>query len=222
MLNPDQFIGLAEELNLVAELGREILDQAIAFHTELERSGAELQSVSVNVSARRLSSPTLLEELRARPPLPVGLAFEILETAHLDELDVDIKSTVASLKQLGIRIEVDDFGTGHASLASILALEPDTLKIDRMFVSGVAENPARAELVQTLIAIATQFGASTILEGVETLEDAQVLARLGADRLQGYAFSRPKPAAEVIADLTGKAGSKDEINSFQPRRSGTS
>ena len=206
ILAPDTFLPLADELGLIAELDREILDRAIAAHARLAEAGVSLHSLSVNVSARRLASPDLLDELRGRADLPSGLTFEILETAHLDTLDADLTETVAALKALGIRIEVDDFGTGHASLASILSLEPDALKIDRMFVDGVERDPARAELMQALIGMAARFGAETIVEGVETAAQAKVLTRLGADRLQGYAFCRPMPLEELLAALDRGAG----------------
>ncbi|MEE4117602.1 MAG: EAL domain-containing protein, partial [Paracoccaceae bacterium] len=111
--------------------------------------------------------------------LPKGLTFEILETVHLDTLDADLTETVSALKELGIRIAVDDFGTGHASRASIQSLEPDAHKMDRSFVDGVDHDSARAELMQALIGMAARFGAETIVEGVETAAQAQALTRPG-------------------------------------------
>ncbi|PUB11101.1 EAL domain-containing protein [Yoonia sediminilitoris] len=203
IISPDQFIPLAEELNLVAELDQIILGQAIDLDAKLLAVGKPLGSISVNVSASRLASPTLLTELQARQDLPDGLVFEILETAHLDTLDVDVAQTVSDIKDLGIRIEIDDFGTGHASLASILALEPHALKIDGMFVPGIDTQPERAELMRSLISVAEQFGAETVVEGVETLEEAEVLAQLGADKLQGYAFSRPMSIQSLVEQMSG-------------------
>lgn len=198
IVSPDHFLPLAEELNLLADLDREILDRALDAHGALRAAGIALKNLSVNVSARRLASPDLLEELRARPTLPPGLAFEILETAHLDTLDADLTATMAALKEMGIRIEVDDFGTGHASLASILALRPDALKIDRMFVPGIDSDPGRRELMRALLDIASRFGAETVVEGVETAAHVETLIDLGAGRLQGYHYTKPLPLDALL------------------------
>lgn len=205
VVTPDHFLSLAEELNLLAELDGVIFDRALDAHQALQSKGIVLQNLSVNVSARRLDSPDLLRELRARPLLPPGLAFEILETAHLDTLDADLSSTMSALKEMGIRIEVDDFGTGHASLASILALRPDALKIDRMFVSGIDVDPDRRELMRALLEMASRLGAETVVEGVETADHVKTLVSLGAGRLQGFYYTRPLPLESFLSWLEARA-----------------
>ena len=190
-VGPGHFLPLADELEMTAELDRLILTQALDAYRDLAAVCPSLQSISVNVSAKRLADPFLLKELRQLPELPKGLCFEILETAHIDELDADLAVTVAEIKAMGIAIEVDDFGTGHASLASILALRPDALKIDRMFVTDVEKHVERAKLVKTLVELARRFGAETVVEGIENEDQAKAVTGLGADRLQGYHFARP-------------------------------
>ncbi len=190
-VGPGHFLPLADELEMTAELDRLILTQALDAYRELSAICPSIQSISVNVSAKRLADPFLLKELRQLPELPKGLSFEILETAHIDELDADLAVTVAEIKAMGIAIEVDDFGTGHASLASILALRPDALKIDRMFVTDVEKHTERAKLVKTLVELARRFGAKTVVEGIENEAQAKAVTGLGADRLQGYHFGRP-------------------------------
>ena len=100
---------------------------------------------------------------------------------------------------MGIGIEIDDFGTGHASIAGVLALRPDRLKIDRMFTSDIDSKPARRDLMRGLIEMATSAGAATVVEGVETEAEAKILSDLGADVLQGYAFARPMDRDSFLA-----------------------
>ena len=196
-LPPSVFMPLAEELRAEAALDRRMLDLAIEGMEYLKSVGIEVPMVSVNVSARRLNSPDLLEELKGRHDLPRGqLAFEVLETAFLDSVDDKLEALIKALKGMGIRLEVDDFGTGHASLASVLALKPERLKIDRMFVQGIDADERRQELMQSLLQLASKIGAQTIVEGVETGPEADVLTRMGVPILQGFAVGRPMPLGD--------------------------
>jgi Amt family ammonium transporter len=192
IVSPDVFVPVAKEVNMLADLDRRILDLALAAYWNFASHGIALPSLSVNVSAERLGHPDLIKELQQREDLPPdGLAFELLETVFLDQLTENYANQIAALKAMGIAIEIDDFGTGHASIAGVLALKPDRLKIDRMFTSGIDEKPARRDLMRGLIEMAASAGAETVVEGVETEAQAQVLSELGADVLQGFAFARP-------------------------------
>ncbi|MBW3242861.1 EAL domain-containing protein [Epibacterium sp. DP7N7-1] len=192
IVGPDVFVSVAKEVNMLAELDRRILDLALAAYWEFTQHNINLPSISVNVSAERLGHPGLIEELKQRTDLPAsGLAFELLETVFLDHVDEDYAKQIDALKAMGIGIEIDDFGTGHASIAGVLALRPDRLKIDRMFTTGIDSKPARRDLMRGLIEMATSAGAATVVEGVETEAEAKILSDLGADVLQGYAFARP-------------------------------
>ena len=196
-LPPSVFMPLAEELRAEAALDRRMLDLAIEGMAYLHSAGIEVPMVSVNVSARRLNSPDLLDELKGRHDLPRGqLAFEVLETAFLDSVDDNLEARIKALKGMGIRLEVDDFGTGHASLASVLALKPERLKIDRMFVQGIDADERRQELMLSLLQLAGKIGAQTIVEGVETQAEADVLTRMGVPIFQGFAVGRPMPLGD--------------------------
>ena len=197
--SPMVFLEIAEELKLQAELDRRVLDLALAARQAIVTELGFAPQISVNVSARRLTSIGLLEELRARNDLPEdGLVFEILETAFLDSVSSDLEATIDGLKQMGIKIEVDDFGTGHASFASVLALKPDGLKIDRMFVTGIDQSEDRQALLRGIIDMADRVSVPTIVEGVETLTEAQIVAELGAGALQGFAFAKPMVVDDFI------------------------
>jgi Amt family ammonium transporter len=192
MLRPDTFLPIATELRVLDELDARVLDLALEAREHLRQRLGFAPDISVNVSARRLLDPTLIRQLRDRTDLPRnGLAFEILESAFLDNEGERLTRQLDGLKSLGIRIEVDDFGTGHASFASVLLLRPDRLKIDRLFVDGIDVDPARRDLVHGIIEMAQTVSAEVVVEGVETNAQAKILKDLGADILQGYLFARP-------------------------------
>ncbi|ARE41983.1 Ammonium transporter [Rhodovulum sp. P5] len=198
-LSPDVFIPIAEELNLLADVDRRVLDLALEARLRIAEALGAAPEIAVNVSAFRLASLDLIEELRTRPDLPSeGLAFEILETAFLDSLSDEFETRIDALRAMGIRIEVDDFGTGHASFASVLAVKPDRLKIDRMFVADVDKDPGRRDLMRGLVDMARNVRAETVVEGVETMSEAQAIAEVGADHLQGFAFARPLDLSDFI------------------------
>lgn len=199
-LSPAVFMDIAEELKMSAALDQHILDLALEARQQFRDALGYAPHMAVNVSARRLSDPRLVTELKARTNLPAdGLSFEILETAYLDKITSELQDTLNSIRAMGVKIEVDDFGTGHASFASVLALQPDVLKIDRMFVPGIDKDPARRDLLQGLVEMAERMSAKTVIEGIETMGEAQAATEIGAHVLQGFAFSRPLPVADCIA-----------------------
>ena len=192
LLSPDVFSPIAEELNLVARLDEVILDLALDAYWDLAAKGIALQNVSVNVSAESLANPDLARTLKRRDDLPKkGLTFELLETVFLDQVSEEYAATIDALRKLGIGLEIDDFGTGHASIAGVLALKPDRLKVARVFATDIDKKTARQKLMRGFIELAASVGAKTVVEGIETEAEAEVLAELGADVLQGYAFGRP-------------------------------
>ncbi|MEM6577936.1 MAG: EAL domain-containing protein, partial [Pseudomonadota bacterium] len=192
LLAPDVFLPIANELKLLDDLDARVLDLALDAQQRLDGRLGFAPDVSVNVSARRLLDPGLATALRRRKDLPeTGLGFEILESAFLDDEGDRLTDQIKELKDLGIRIEVDDFGTGHASFASVLLLQPDRLKIDRIFVDGMDKDPARRDLLKGIIDMAKNVSSEVVVEGVETDVQAAILTRLGADVLQGFYFARP-------------------------------
>ncbi|EBA14748.1 ammonium transporter [Roseobacter sp. SK209-2-6] len=200
ILSPDLFTPIAQELNLLAALDRKILDQALYAYWVLAERGILLSNISVNVSAASLASPDLAERLEQRVDLPKnGLAFELLETVFLDQVSDDYARKIQALKDLGITIEIDDFGTGHASIAAVLALQPDRLKIARVFAVDIDQKPERQNLMRGFIEMAASVGAETVIEGIETEAEADVLRDLGADVLQGYVFGRPMDLQAFLA-----------------------
>lgn len=196
---PDVFLPIAESLNIVARIDETILDQALFQAMRWESQGLAIPCVSVNVSCQRLRDEQLISKLKAMNIRPGSLTFELLESISFDTADERLKQAIEEIKALGIDIELDDFGTGHASIISLLELSPRRLKIDRRLVQPLLESNAQQSLVRSIIDIGKVRGIETVAEGVETLAHAEQLRRLGCHVLQGYAFAKPMTADEFVA-----------------------
>jgi EAL domain-containing protein (putative c-di-GMP-specific phosphodiesterase class I) len=199
VLGPAAFLEVAEELSAVSTIDRMVFEQALAQFGHWQERGLGIPSVSVNVSMRRLNDHELLESLSGFSLTPGTVSFELLESIFLDDTDEVVSQNIERLKRLGIDIDIDDFGTGHASIAGLLKLKPKRLKIDRQFVLPIVESAEKRRLTSSMIDMAKALNIEVVAEGVETLEHAQLLQDLGCNMLQGYVFSRPMPAADVEA-----------------------
>ncbi len=196
LLTPDQFLDVAEDLNVVASIDGLVLKRALADFRQWQEQGFGVPRLSVNVSARRLNDEDLLSGLRSLD-IPKGvLSFELVESIFLDESEEVVAFNLDQIRELGIDIEVDDFGTGHASIVSLLQLRPSKLKIDRQLVMPMIASPHRRKLVETIIDIGRNLDIKVVAEGVETMEHARMLRSFGCHALQGYAFAKPMAARE--------------------------
>ena len=196
LLAPAAFMKIAEELNVVATIDRMILEQTLRNFNDWSAAGLQVPKASVNVSARRLHDEELIKSLREMNIKPGTISFELVESIFLDENDELVTWNVEQIKELGIDIEIDDFGTGHASIVSLLKLKPRRLKIDRQLIWPVIRSSGQRQLVGSIIEIGKSLGIEVLAEGVETMEHARVLKKLGCNALQGYAFARPMSAAD--------------------------
>ncbi|MCO5731068.1 EAL domain-containing protein [Rhizobium sp. SSA_523] len=199
LVTPDFFLPIAEELNVSAVLDQMVLEQVLKDQMRWAASGITVPRVSVNVSSKRLRDENLVSTLETLAISPGQIAFELVESIFLDESDDLVTYNLERIKALGIDIEIDDFGTGHTSIVSLLKLKPKRLKIDRQLVMPILSAPQERSLVRSIIEIAKSLGVETVAEGVETMEHAAMLRSLGCDMLQGYAFARPIPFAEFSA-----------------------
>ncbi|MDP1730911.1 MAG: EAL domain-containing protein [Devosia sp.] len=200
-LAPASFLKIAEDLNALTDIDRLILEQALADYGRWSAAGLPVASVSVNVSFRRLHDQQLVDSLRGLRIEPGTLSFELLESIFLDEPDESVSWNLDQIRELGIAIDIDDFGTGHASIVSLLKLNPRRFKIDRQFLTAIATSQTQRRLVRSLIDIGKSLGIIVVAEGVETMEQAHILRELGCDIVQGYAFARPMPADALEALL---------------------
>ncbi|WP_437350928.1 sensor domain-containing protein [Neorhizobium petrolearium] len=197
LLSPVKFLETAEELDVVPAIDGMILDKALADFREWRRQGLSIPKLSVNVSYRRLRDASLPRKLRKLGIEPGTVAFELLESIFFDDCDEEVMKTLARIRRLGIDIEIDDFGTGHASIISLLRLNPRALKIDRELVRLVSQSQKQRKLVGTIIEIGRSLNIRVIAEGVETAEQIRILRDLGCDVLQGYALARPMPRSSL-------------------------
>jgi diguanylate cyclase (GGDEF)-like protein/PAS domain S-box-containing protein len=206
LVQPDQFIPLAEETGLIVPIGRWVLEHACrqAVIWNQERAPGSALVMSVNISARQFQDAALVDDVRsslALSGLPAGwLKLEITETVAMKagESTVDI---LQALKSLGVQLAIDDFGTGYSSLGYLKRFPVDTLKIDRVFVKSLGRDAQDTAIVRSVISIATSLDLSITAEGVETLEHLNALRALACDEGQGYFFSRPVPEVAVGALL---------------------
>ena len=202
LLAPDQFLRIADEINVVQTLDRIVLETALKDKMRWAARGITVPKISVNVSSRRLHDSNLVDSLAGLQIVPGELSFELVESIFLDESEDVVSENIDRIKALGIDIEIDDFGTGHTSIVSLLKLKPKRLKIDRQLVMPILTAPQERALVSSIIEIARSLGVETVAEGVETMEHAARLRELGCDLLQGYAFARPL-SFEAFAEMAG-------------------
>jgi EAL domain-containing protein (putative c-di-GMP-specific phosphodiesterase class I)/ActR/RegA family two-component response regulator len=196
---PSLFIPLAEESDLILELGEFVLRTACTQIMDWERAGTPVVPVAVNISARQLQSGGFADLVRRVlgdcGMQPRQLALEITETALMENMKQHV-AELQSLRADGVGIEIDDFGTGYSSLSYLKQLPIDTLKVDRSFIHNIDSNTVDAAIVSAIFAMAQTMGLRVVAEGVETRGQLDVLGRYGCGYAQGYYFSKPLPAEE--------------------------
>ncbi len=199
LLIPDQFIDIAEDSGLIAELGSRVLSTALGRLAAWEERGGDRLSIAVNVSARQLSDPafpSMVEESLAANGLSAGqVALEFTESALIAANPVT-ETVLGDLTSLGVRIGLDDFGTGFSSLAYLKRFPIDFVKVDRSFVAGLGTDDDDTAIVTGTIALAQGLGLQVVAEGVETREQLERLQQLRCELAQGFYFSEPVTDAE--------------------------
>jgi diguanylate cyclase (GGDEF)-like protein len=200
LLLPAAFIPVAEASDLIIELDNWVLATAARqLVTWSGRPGLTDLNVSVNVSGRHLVSRNLagrIKQVLAETGVnPHQLTIEVTETVLLDDLTI-VAAELEAVRDLGVRVAVDDFGTGYTSLAHLHRLPIDSIKIDRSFICEI-EGLKEASLVRMITDLAHQLGLQTVSEGVETAQQLEILRDLGSDRLQGFLIAHPMPADQI-------------------------
>jgi diguanylate cyclase (GGDEF)-like protein len=197
MLSPGVFLPIAEEIGKLGTIDEIILEKSLRQFCRMKEEGVVVPKISVNVSAQRLRDESFLRKLTELSFVEGTLAFELLESISFDGPDSSLASAIDAVKELGIDIEIDDFGTGHASIVSLLELSPNRLKIDRKLTRNVESVVAQRKLVSSIIEIARTLGIETIAEGVESMRQAEILRDLGCNFLQGFALAKPAPGENL-------------------------
>jgi EAL domain-containing protein (putative c-di-GMP-specific phosphodiesterase class I) len=198
---PVDFIPLAEETGLIIPLGAFVLREACRQVADWARSGMDLH-VSVNLSPRQLYdhdfAHTLSEVLRTTGHPPERLTLEVTESVLVDDAVV-VNRVLDALKDLGVSLAIDDFGTGYSSLVSLRRLPVDTLKIDRSFVAGLGRDDEDEAIIDAVVNLGKSLGLRIVAEGVETVEQRDLLRARGCDEAQGFLYQRPVPADQLDA-----------------------
>jgi len=200
---PSLFIPLAEETGLILQLGAFVLHEACKQATDWHSRGLLPGRIAVNVSSIELAredyAEVVIRTLRQHYTPPEAIELEVTETALVNDFAL-AERHLRELHEYGIRISIDDFGTGYSSLGRLRQLTLDTLKIDRIFVDGVATSEADRTVVEHIIAMAHTLGMRVVAEGVETENQLQTLRSLGCDEIQGFLLSKPldRQGAEAL------------------------
>jgi diguanylate cyclase (GGDEF)-like protein/PAS domain S-box-containing protein len=209
LLDPDEFIPIAEESGLVVPMGEQVLEHACRWVVEWHRQFPRRTPLvlSVNLSARQLSRPDLAETV-ARVLRETGmeggcLNLDVTEVVYVSTLERHT-AVLDRLKGMGVEISIDDFGTIYSSLSYLKRLTADTIKIDKSFVKGLGEVVEDTAVVQMIIWLAHTLGMEVIAEWVESEEQARLLKELGCDMAQGYYFAKPLPPEEIPALLSSE------------------
>ena len=194
-ISPEIFIGLAEEMGLICELGHLILEQSLTFFKSMQ---GQLPSIHINVSPKQLftdhfyqSLQTLTQKLQIDPK---SVILEITESIAIQEVELAYEQ-LKKIQQAGFKTALDDFGTGYASLSQLSELKPNKLKIDRIFINQIHTRTGR-DILESIIKIGHTLNMEIVAEGVETETQKQLLCTLNTNHLQGYLIAKPLPENE--------------------------
>jgi len=204
LVAPYRFIPVAEESGLIIPIGAWVLEEACRQLRDW-RFGGPTGSVDVNLSAQQIDHPDIVETveriLSTTGLPPANLTLEITESALMRDAAAALR-VLKALKSIGVSLAIDDFGTGYSSLSYLQRFPLDILKVDKSFVDELGQQVECDEIVAAVINLAHALGLQVVAEGVETEQQLEVLQRLRCDFAQGYLFSRPVPATQLLSDFT--------------------
>ncbi|MES2019660.1 MAG: EAL domain-containing protein [Pseudomonadota bacterium] len=208
IVSPQRFIGLAEESGLIVAIGEWVLHTACRQNKAWQDAGLAPITISVNVSPRQFEEKRLVERvaqaLEASGLDPASLEVEVTESLIMRDLAQSV-GKMRELKAMGISLSIDDFGTGYSSLSALKSFPISRLKIDKSFVSELADNPDDQAIAMAVISLGHKLNLRVIAEGVETEQQCTFLRDNDCDEMQGYLFSAPVPASRIHSLLAEQA-----------------
>lgn len=210
LINPLEFIPLAEETGLIIGIGELVIDKVCAQLAQWRASASQLVPVSINVSPRQFNEvdmPRMLSSSLTRHRIDPGLVEIELTESLMMENSQDISNDLASIRGMGIKLLVDDFGTGYSSLSQLQRLDFDVLKVDRAFTAEIERSEKGNVFFKAIITMAHALGMRVVAEGVENERQMKILMSLDCDEIQGFYISEPLPAASAQPLLYRKMGS---------------
>ncbi len=203
VLEPTAFMPAIVAAGLGGRLGEVMLDHALSALRGWDAEGLGVPRVAVNFSREELRDPAIAPKLEWQLDRfgisPGRLSVEVLETVAAETGDDMIVRNIAALSKLGCPIDLDDFGTGNASIAAIRRFAVDRVKIDRSYITRIDSDPAQQRMIAAILSMAERLGLQTLAEGVETIREHAMLAQLGCDHVQGFAIARPMPVQQTSA-----------------------
>ncbi len=194
VLKPDAFMPTATELGLADRIDAYVFEQVIAQQSRWFAAGLSYPVIAMNVSMDRFRNGQLIDHVRNLIAPHHAIAFELLETAFLDDLSPDQAARLTELRALGIGIDLDDFGSGHSSVAAMQAIQPDRIKVDQSLVAPITARPEQLKTLQLLSQLARLEGLQIVMEGLDTQGHLDAIAQVDCDLLQGFALGKPMPA----------------------------
>jgi diguanylate cyclase (GGDEF)-like protein len=202
IIPPSDFLPALESAGMMERLGEVMLCRALAALTDWDRAGVLVPTVGVNFAEQELRNPKLTEkinwELDRLELAPERLTIEVLETVVAETPDDMVARNINDLAAQGCHIDLDDFGTGHASISSIRRFAVERIKIDRSFVMKVDKDAEQQRMVTAILSMAERLGLDTLAEGVETPAEHALLAQLGCGHVQGFGIARPMPFDQTL------------------------
>ncbi len=204
MVPPVRFIPVAEEIGLIVGFGEWVLEEACRQLKAWRDAGLPRVAMAINLASPSFRQPDLVERvasaLRRHGTPPADLCIEATESILMRDADATM-TTLKQLRELGVKLSIDDFGTGYSSLSYLRRFPIDQLKIDRSFVNDLAVNSDDAAIIAAIASLARSLSLDVVAEGVETVEQARLLAKQGCHIMQGFYFSKPLPAEELTVLL---------------------
>jgi EAL domain-containing protein (putative c-di-GMP-specific phosphodiesterase class I)/GGDEF domain-containing protein len=202
IIPPSEFLSAIEQAGMLERLAEVMMYHSLTALKAWDCAGYNVPQIGVNFAGPELNNPKLIEKIRwelDRFDLePNRLAVEVLETVVASAPDDTITRNINGLSKLGCRIDLDDFGTGHASIASIRRFSVDRIKIDRSFVMKSDRDPEQQRMISAILTMAERLGVETLAEGVETVGEHALLAQLGCDHVQGFGIGKPMPFDQTL------------------------
>lgn len=201
LIPPCDFLPILEKFGLMERLGQRMLSDALAALAAWDQDGIHVPAISINMSNSELRNPHLVDhimmELDRHELAPERLVIEVLETVVVTGKDGITETNLSRLAAIGCGIDLDDFGTGHASITSIRKFAIQRIKIDRSFITNVDRDTEQQDMIAAILTMAARLRLSTLAEGVETSQEQDQLAQMGCQHMQGFALARPASFKDV-------------------------